>query len=276
MVMVEVSTDNSTPFLGLTEFLFDAPLYKTFVIPKKEELNSRDPLRGYCPYCENWSLFTKVHRFSTHEWTVAMHVQTSRDIDLKCGVDATHLLRFNILFRGNVLWKIGQWPTFATIARGRLKDKIRVLSHTDATELAKAVGLASHDAGIGAYVYVRRVFERVLWQSFNEFRKTHPEWTDEKFQSTPTDKRIELLRGELPDYLVQNAKLYSILSLGMHELNEQQCLDFFDAAYEAVLYILEDKINKKEEAAQRNAASKAIAAYELKIERRKAREAEKK
>jgi hypothetical protein len=62
------------------------------------------------------------------------------------------------------------------------------------------------------------------------------------------DDKIGLLKAYLPDFLVVHKSIYSILSLGIHELKEQDCLDHFGAIKASVEIILDEKIenlNKK-------------------------------
>jgi hypothetical protein len=58
-------------------------------------------------------------------------------------------------------------------------------------------------------------------------------------------KRIELLKDRLPEFLVKNKKLYWILSLGIHELDEADCLGFFSVIRGSTIYILEEINGKK-------------------------------
>jgi hypothetical protein len=60
---------------------------------------------------------------------------------------------------------------------------------------------------------------------------------------------------------VRNSKLYSILSLGIHQLDEQQCLTAFDFIKQSIFFILDEDIKKKEELAAKAEVAKAIARY---------------
>ena len=71
-------------------------------------------------------------------------------------------------------------------------------------------------------------------------------------------ERIDLLKDHLPGFLVNNKKLYRILSLGIHELNEADCLGFFSVIRQSTVYILEEDKRKKEELAQRKAVEAGL------------------
>ncbi|MEK4671454.1 hypothetical protein [Niallia sp. FSL R7-0271] len=73
-------------------------------------------------------------------------------------------------------------------------------------------------------------------------------------------EKIEYLKDYLPKFLVSNKSLYSILSKGIHELSEQECLENYDTVYAAIIYILEQKLeidekNKREQEIQKNIQS---------------------
>lgn len=60
------------------------------------------------------------------------------------------------------LEKIGQYPSLAALNLPQVKKYRAVLSDNVYSDLAKGIGLAAHDVGIGSYVYLRRVFERLV------------------------------------------------------------------------------------------------------------------
>jgi len=77
-------------------------------------------------------------------------------------------------------------------------------------------------------------------------------------------ERIEFLKDYLPPFLVENAKIYSILSLGVHELDEDDCLAFFPVLRQSTVWILDQDKKKKEELAEQEALRKAIAGFQPK------------
>jgi hypothetical protein len=75
------------------------------------------------------------------------------------------------------------------------------------------------------------------------------------------EEKITLLRDHLPDFLAKNGKIYGILSKGIHELEEKECLNAFEVIKHAIFFILDEDKHKKEELARRKAAEKAIADF---------------
>lgn len=59
------------------------------------------------------------------------------------------------------------------------------------------------------------------------------------------DEKIEILSEFLPDFLVEHKHLYGILSKGVHELSEEECLENFDIVKTGIELILDEVIEKK-------------------------------
>jgi hypothetical protein len=251
------TTDKKFP--GLQAILFDAPLYDEYLRPETDEEKasiSSKPLDGHCPFCGASSMFNvKIER---NTWIV--HSAATDDVVLKCVREDKHQLRFVVMFRSRSLQKIGQFPPYATIAQSELKGGRKYLSEIDGRELHTAIGLAAHGVGIGSFVYVRRIFERIIRQRFDEY-KAAEKWSEQDFDKLRMNEKIQLLKNHLPDFMVKNQRLYSILSQGIHELDEKSCIAFFEVARTSITLILDEDRRKKEELAERKAAENAIAAF---------------
>jgi hypothetical protein len=162
-------------------------------------------------------------------------------------------------FRKMQLQKIGQFPSLADIAIDEGKTYRTVLTREDSSEFHKAIGLAAHGVGIESFVYLRRIFERLVISRFEEF-KTVEGWADDDFPKRMAE-RVAFLHAHLPPFLVENSRIYSILSLGLHELDEKQCLRFFPVLKASIICILDEDKKKKEELQLRNSLKQAIAEF---------------
>jgi hypothetical protein len=134
--------------------------------------------------------------------------------------------------------KIGQFPQHAELVAGRLRAVSKIAERIDAIELRRAVGLMSHDVAIGAFVYLRRVFERIIdgaWQRALEAGEKLP-----ASNSLRMAEKIAALRTHLPEIVTRNAKAYGILSLGLHELSEEQCAKAYPVLEGSVIAMLEE------------------------------------
>ena len=141
----------------------------------------------------------------------------------------------------NQLMKIGQFPSVATMHLHEIKQYKKLLPDEKMKEITRAIGLAANGVGIGSYVYLRRVFEHLIQQAYQAAidSKTVSEGD---FQRARMDGKIKLLRDYLPTFLLEHKELYSILSLGIHELDENTCLQHFDTLRVGIEIILDEQL----------------------------------
>lgn len=149
--------------------------------------------------------------------------------------------------------KVGQFPTIADLEISQLKKYSKVFNKNDKRELVKAIGLASNGVGVGSFVYLRRIFENLIIKHY-EIARQAPEWNDDEYQKSRMAEKIGMLKDFLPEFVVKNKQIYSIVSKGIHELEEQECLEYFPVIKDAIILILEmdyenwEKQNKESEA----------------------------
>jgi hypothetical protein len=147
------------------------------------------------------------------------------------------------------LIKIGQYPSQADLDFGRLDPVFsKELDKDLRQELGKAIGLKAHGVGVGSFVYLRRIFEKLIENALSESKK-NDQWNERKeasYQKSRIPERIQLLKQYLPNRLVQTSALYGILSKGIHELSEQECLSHFDLVQKAILMILKESHEERE------------------------------
>ena len=67
--------------------------------------------------------------------------------------------------------KIGQYPSVADIHIGQVKQYDKVLDKSILREFTKAIGLAANGVGIGSFVYLRRIFENLVYDAFDEAKR---------------------------------------------------------------------------------------------------------
>jgi hypothetical protein len=180
---------------------------------------------------------------------------------ITCSRSENHEIRYFFLVRNMAIMKVGQFPSIADIAIDENRQKYRsVLQGPNWAELYKAIGLAAHGEGIGSFVYLRRVFERLIRSRFDEF-KIEEGWTDTDFVPLRMDEKVAFLKDHLPSYLVETRRIYSIFSLGIHELNNETCLQFFEVGKRSIIIILEDDLKKQQELADRRELADAVAKF---------------
>ncbi|MEC4720505.1 hypothetical protein RY831_15185 [Noviherbaspirillum sp. CPCC 100848] len=178
----------------------------------------------------------------------------------ECTRNPSHSLFFYFVVSDDVLCKAGQFPSYATLAQGETKSFRKVLGDERVTELNTAIGLAAHGVGVGAFVYLRRIFESLV-EDAHQAAKNGPKWDEPAYLGLRMAERLPLLAGHLPPFLVEHAKLYAILSLHLHELSDADCRASFDIVKQGLFAIAEDRLAERQRQQRAAAASKAIAGY---------------
>jgi hypothetical protein len=166
-------------------------------------------------------------------------------VSATCQRDFTVYL-YVLKFGTEKVTKIGQWPSTADIAFGELRTIDKSLDDDDRRELGKALGLHAHDTAIGAFVYLRRVFERMVRRAHErQSAAGHPV---DGFDGMRMDERIAALKDELPEKVVQNSAVFSVLSVGLHELTEEKCAQYFPVLKAVLFQMLEQEEHKRKAA----------------------------
>ena len=150
--------------------------------------------------------------------------------------------------------KVGQYPSVADFHIGRVHKYDKVLPKEKMREFTKAIGLAANGVGIGSFVYLRRIFEYLVFEAKNVAKVGNPDFNEANFTSARMNERIQMLSGYLPDFLVENHTIYGILSKGIHELSENVCNEHFSILRESIEMILDEKL----EAYQKEQKKKSI------------------
>lgn len=184
-----------------------------------------------------------------------------------CQRTNSHLYSFYFRIVDNCLTKIGQYPSIASLELHTIKKYQKVLSQ-DYRDFSKAIGLFSHGVGAGSFVYLRRIFENLIDEKRKEAAESST-WDDLLFQQSRMDEKIQILEEHLPMVLVRNRKLYSILSKGIHEMTEEECLDIFPEVKLAIELILDEKIYLLEQQKKIQSVSRFVAATVEKISKKK-------
>lgn len=182
-----------------------------------------------------------------------------------CAMDNTHHLDYIVLTYGNKMKKIGQYPSVADLSFPELKEYRKVMTREDEKELKRAIGLFASGIGVGSFVYLRRIFERII---VTASQKAIGEGIikEEEFNTAHVDEKIKMLVDYLPKSLVNNPVFYGIVSKGIHELSEEDCLEFFPVMQSFIMMILRqwEKIRRDEEEEKKLSASLSSIAAKVK------------
>ncbi|MCL2197768.1 MAG: hypothetical protein FWB80_02490 [Defluviitaleaceae bacterium] len=80
----------------------------------------------------------------------------------------------------------------------------------------------------------------------------------ENFMKKRMEEKIDAVKSFIPSFITTSRNIYGILSKGIHELNEDECLGFFPVLKESIEMILEQKVKLKEEKQKEESLKKAI------------------
>ena len=245
------------------DYKFEAHLEHGFGMFRKNLLAVIYPnitIDVYCPVCQKETVFTPAGR--EVDWFQGAgqeivkngvqyaHFKCSRQ---HCGSD----LFFVFHLINGVLTKIGQLPSIADLLKPQLKKYARVLAPELLSDWQRAVGLRAHGIGAGSYVYLRRIIEAMVRDS-SELAIKDGRVNREEFEKGRWSDRIKMLAGYLPQYLLDHASVYSVLSKGVHELSENECRDYFDVMHASIEIICDEKLSELERHAKAIAGDKAL------------------
>lgn len=261
------------PLESLEHFLFEVPLYaphglnEGFGPPqlygwRSDPYEQEIKIDGHCPHCNRQTTFSVgFQHVPGGDPRKEIAKRVSHDaMRVTCSRNKYHVINYYFRIEELVVQKIGQYPSLADVANDEVSIYRKDMERLDAHEFHKAIGLAAHGVGVGSFVYLRRVFERLIEKRFVEFKEEEG-WEDEQFYSVRMEDKIKLLREHLPEFLVENRKIYSILSVGVHALDDKTCLGWFDAMKQSIIIILEDDKKKKEELERRKVFAGAIESF---------------
>lgn len=167
-------------------------------------------------------------------------------ISLCCAMDNNHRLDYVIHAYEKYLIKIGQYPSIATLSFSELDEYRHVMDDAVRKEFGTALGLFANGVGIGAYTYLRRIFETIITKA-SETAIDEGFIEKDAFKNARVNEKIDMIRDELPETIVDNPVLYGIISKGIHELSEEECIEYFPVMKDSILLILNQWEKKRKE-----------------------------
>lgn len=171
--------------------------------------------------------------------------------------DTSHNQTFIFRSEETTLIKIGQFPPIADLSNDEIK-KYQKLDKNIYSELNRAIGLSSHGIGVGSFVYLRRIIENYIVQpKLNDLIKSGSK-TESEIIILDFKSKINLIKNDLPEFLIKNNKIYSVLSKGIHQLSEEECRDYFPVLKTSIEIILDEQIAKIERDKKNIAISRQI------------------
>ncbi len=233
------------------EFFIETPLYHTvnlkgYDVSKAYAIEYfKGTIDSHCIECGRHSVFEPKSSYSINLKTYETSYLDDDEFELVfiCTRNNDHSMHFYFIKRKGMLLKIGQSPSLADLATYDV-GKYRKVLGKKYSEFTRAIGLAANGIGIGSYTYLRRVF-------YDLIDRAHEKSGDdliskEEFQILKVKDKIKVLKDYLPKVMVKNANIYSILSKGIHELDEEECIKYYKTLKMGIELILDEEIRRIE------------------------------
>ena len=155
------------------------------------------------------------------------------------------------------LQKIGQSSSWYSIYDDKIINKFL---KKDATFFKNALKCQSHGYGIGAFSYYRRVLENSIEKILKSIRSVLEsegslegvKKINEALEKSSMEDKIDIAKDEIPISLTPGGKnplkiIYHCLSIGIHNLSEDECLDNSEHIRVALSYLIKTLSQRNEE-----------------------------
>jgi len=262
----------------LLDFIITSSLYscKEIRYPEVEHLiqiyDDKNRFELYCPECKEKKVFmydSGLHnvkdsylknKISSPGSLTGMSYQETSVLDgidhiylrFKCSLNEFHKIEYFFSVKGDTIIKVGQYPSSADLDLPQASKYSAILGKQYYNELKRSIGLHSHGVGIGSFVYLRRIIEKLVYDAFKEaeaaglLNEQQFEFQTDGQHRNGMEEKIKLLKGFLPDPITDHPKIYGVVSKGIHELSEDECLKYFSVLKDGIVMILDDIVAKKE------------------------------
>jgi hypothetical protein len=245
----EIETEIEDVKLSKHDFYFETSLYELIDTSLLEENTFSGDVDAYSAKNSTDTTYS-IDLEAVDDWTewneskrvsVGFYLVT-----LTCKRKDNDILRFFVYLNKlkSVMMKVGQSPSLADLQFAEIGKKYdKVLPDEDLQNLKKAIGLVSHGAGAGSFVYLRRIFENLIFETYKN-NKESLDVLEVDFKKKRMLDKIEILKDFLPSQLIEMKGIYNILGKGVHELTEEECLRYFSSIKLSIELILDQKIEE--------------------------------
>ena len=264
----------------LLNFVLSEPLYKTVEFDAKWYSSfagfSRMIYHDYCDYCSENSVFEWNYDLSFHDIFCKL-AEYNKDSQSPIFRSITEPYRnqpvfidylffctgckrihyYTLMFKGNTVTKIGQYPSLSSKEEHEIQKykRLKVIKKYY-IELIRSVNAYSQHMGIASFVYLRRIYEHIIETEYSKLpnEEQNPKAKfDDKMKAV--DNKLHIIPPELDS---QKSKIYSVLSKGIHEYEEDECYELYPAMKTIILLILENYLSDKESKQQLKEIEKTL------------------
>lgn len=274
-----IDENNITGNMTAQDFIFNTAPYKKIIGEGYSDLykelskdylsiNGFNPVRGVDTTYHMCSYSIRVGHGYDHRNSFEPIDTKIKVLSFRCGrfSDILTLVVYCDTEEGCII-KIGTYPSLRDFHKDDIKQYEKVLSEQQKNELVTAITIASNGVGIGSYVYLRRIFEEIVLEEA-ERAIADGVITAEALEKKRMDEKIVAIKNFLPTFLYDHHKeLYGILSMGIHQLDEEDCLAFFPVLYDCIILILDDRLAQKEKEITTQKAATSLSSIAAKMKK---------
>lgn len=230
-------------------------LYEEINIENHNMLLSGDKnFMAYCPHCNKETTFKRSewydsnrkridiiqetheeheiqeailnHMFCCYEYHQFIKNDNRKDglfiQEYECCMNNKHKTYNIYIINDNKIIKIGQYPSDVDKSIILAKEIQNVCSNNEIKELRRyfktALVMESYGYGIAGLLYLRRAFEKMIAISENKIKFNNIGMTmKERIKKNPL----------LPKEIKDNSRIYNVISEGIHNETEEECIDLF-------------------------------------------------
>ena len=271
MKHVKVKEIKNFEGLGENNYFFSeefvlAPLYKKISINPNALSAETFPyndfrLELYCPECKKRRIFNFANStfikafydlkgdFVSETVSEALKNKTDTYISFKAKGDCRHDVIIIVRILSDCkIEKIGQFPSiYDSNEEINNKEFLKLLDDEYRSYYKTACSLYSFNTCIGALIYLRRIFEKLLADCFEE-NSANIKISESDFKSMRIENKVKKLKGYLPGIVFEQGfnKIYLKISDGIHNLSEEECAVIFPILKSAIEEIMIEELAKKE------------------------------
>ena len=250
----------------ITQDLVLTPLYKKITDIPKDVLKTfpvnNKKIELYCNKCKTKRIFTFA-KIGTEYYYIDDDIDFEKMVPMGylklvndnnyfyfiAKADCGHsLIIFFKIIDENTVMKVGQFPSIYDMNE-KINNKafLKELGDEYTLYYKTACSLNSFHSNIGAMTYLRRIFEKLLLDCFEQ-NKSKLHVTKEDFMKLRMEDKLNELRNFLPKIIFANGynQVYSKVSNGIHNLSEDECNNLFIPLRMAIEEILIEKLELRE------------------------------
>lgn len=119
----------------------------------------------------------------------------------RCSADITHKIVYNFYILEDKIIKTGQYPSKYDSIKDSFNKYEKILGKEKVTELAKASQLESFGYAIASFLFYRRIYESLIFQTFQR-ADIKSKISEKEFRELRMEEKVSYLKDYLPQYLL--------------------------------------------------------------------------